>query len=197
MLRLLFILCCWIGSQQGLVDATLQNSTIDDTDSSIVYSPADAWHLNSSNCTSCLNPSPSAAYPNSYHEGTHPAPALNDGDDSTSSASAPIATPAPPPTPPPPQSLAVEPSPSTQPPASTTAAAQPDTDGGNTDTDGDGGNDGDEKKKGSNKGRSLKRRFFVRVDADDPNFVDVPVTVTFNFTGMLPDFFLRHAGTEF
>lgn len=183
MLRLLFLICCWVGSQRAFVDAKLENVTIDDTDSSIVYLPADAWHSNSSNCTSCLNPSAASAYQNSFHDGTRPSPGLDPDDTPSSTASNPAATSAPPRAPdlaaPAPPNQPATPPQTVQPEQS----AQPEQGNGKKDNDGDGGNDADEKKKGSNGGRSLKRRFLVRVDADD--FADAPVTAKFNFTGML------------
>ena len=64
-LEVTILLHCWLNAHSMV--AAQQNVTIDDVDSSIVYSPADAWYPNSENCTACLNPS----VINSYHEGLH------------------------------------------------------------------------------------------------------------------------------
>jgi hypothetical protein len=52
------------------VEAGLVNTTIDDTDPSIIYEPTTAWFFsgNASGCDVCLTP-PAAVYNNTWHQG--------------------------------------------------------------------------------------------------------------------------------
>ncbi|OCH87832.1 hypothetical protein OBBRIDRAFT_837056 [Obba rivulosa] len=157
------------------VHAVQVNATVDDTSPSIAYSPTASWHASSASATSCptcLTPNPSMAFEGTWHNGAHIIPTIDGDDDvtasSTSSAPAPSAT--------------------------DPKGNQDDTNGQD---DGDGDSDADKKD-----GKEKEKRWFTRRrgrqrrdtpsenpfvtsgdDEDDPNFVDTPVTVEFNFSG--------------
>lgn len=59
--------CCSV--QTAL--ATLVNITVDDADSSILYTPSGSWYSSSVVCSACLNPGTKDAFQNTYHYGTH------------------------------------------------------------------------------------------------------------------------------
>ena len=69
-----------------LARADTVNITIDDTSSSILYTPASSWHASSLPCSSCLMPDASQAMQGTWHDGTHIIPTV-DGDDVSSSTS--------------------------------------------------------------------------------------------------------------
>lgn len=164
------------------------NITVDDSDSSITYQPPAMWwaSTNSTPCSYCLTPlNPSSALQGTWHHGLHIIP-VTDSDD----------TPPPPPPPPPPP----------------TPNSDDDDDDGDDGDDRD-SDSGKGKGKGEKSRREESARvvsILARVgdidtrgeveyledpssasspfevqkfDADDPQFVDLPVFVQLNFTG--------------
>lgn len=154
MLRLIFIMGCWLGSQNTAWGKQV-DITVDDTDPSIIYLPASSWQASS-------NSLGTAVFNNSFHNGTHPTPTA-DPDDFPAIPS---------------------PTPSTG------------NGGGNDDDDGDSnkGKGKDENSSGHTR-RFWRRDSAKRLDADDPGFVDTPVTAQFTFNGTAISLFAIKPGT--
>lgn len=161
------------------------NVTVDDADPSILYVPSGSWHSNLVPCSFCLEPDSSLAYQKTFHDGTHIIPTV-DGDDlpSLSSSRAPRSTST---------GNAVTSSANSRIPTSTTSrtssqAPRPTTQTTTQDNDHDDDDDDDDH---GNDGPSHTRRqeeefnpfATSKFDADDPEFVDQPVFVQYNFTG--------------
>ncbi|KAL4257043.1 hypothetical protein AB1N83_012145 [Pleurotus pulmonarius] len=161
------------------------NVTVDDADPSILYVPSGSWHSNSVPCTFCLEPDSALAYQKTFHDGTHIIPTV-DGDDMPSSSSSQVPRPSS-------TGRAVTSSATSRPPASSTrptsqsplpttqTTTQVNDDGDDDDADDDHGNDG------PSHTRRQEAEFnpfaTSKFDADDPEFVDQPVFVQYNFTG--------------
>ncbi|RPD76899.1 hypothetical protein L226DRAFT_354197 [Lentinus tigrinus ALCF2SS1-7] len=62
------------------------NITVDDTSSSLVYSPASSWHASTVPCSTCLAPNTSIAFKGTWHDGTHIIPTVDSDDVPDSSA---------------------------------------------------------------------------------------------------------------
>lgn len=157
------------------------NVTVDDADPSILYVPSGSWHSNLVPCSFCLEPDSSLAYQKTFHDGTHIIPTV-DGDDlpSLSSSQAPRSTST---------GNAVTSSANSRIPTSTTSRApsqapRPTTQTTTQDNDHDDDDDDDDH---GNDGRRQEEEFnpfaTSKFDADDPEFVDQPVFVQYNFTG--------------
>ncbi|RPD60915.1 hypothetical protein L227DRAFT_86978 [Lentinus tigrinus ALCF2SS1-6] len=56
------------------------NITVDDTSSSLVYSPASSWHASTVPCSTCLAPNTSIAFKGTWHDGTHIIPTVDSDD---------------------------------------------------------------------------------------------------------------------
>ncbi|KAF5338779.1 hypothetical protein D9758_012091 [Tetrapyrgos nigripes] len=174
------------------------NITVDDTDPSILYQPAEFWTANSKSCKSCLQVDLSLAYNRSYHLGTHVI--ATDGDDFVSSSSLSIPSTA---------SLSSSSqsagSTSALPPPPPTSVSNQATVGGSgdgdnhiddddededddndhndrDDDDDDRDNDRDDHQ-GSGDGQGKAGRSLALLDADDPGFIDSVITAQFKFAG--------------
>ncbi|TBU52584.1 hypothetical protein BD310DRAFT_831897 [Dichomitus squalens] len=182
----------------ALTRADSVNVTLDDASSSIVYSPASAWHESSVPCSTCLAPSPSIAFQGTWHDGTHIIP-TEDTDDSPNNAN---------------NVVQPTPTPSNAPGGDGDVGdgKKGDTDDGKDgddvdakDKDGGGDSDKGKGKKGADDGKRRRRHdsagshllrrqnaandassnpfFTPNFDSDDAGFVDNPVSAQLNFTG--------------
>ncbi|PIL26135.1 hypothetical protein GSI_11890 [Ganoderma sinense ZZ0214-1] len=160
------------------------NVTIDDTSSSIVYSPASSWHASSVPCSTCLAPISSIALQGTWHDGTHIIPTV-DADDLPNNAVSP------------------SPTPSTATGGDADKGKKGDDNDkkdGDDDDDDDGGK-GKRDRSGRHRWRRRPRRshllprqdsssdassnpfFTPNFDSDDAGFVDTPVSAQLSFTG--------------
>lgn len=178
------------------------NVTVDDTSSSIVYSPASSWHASSVPCSTCLAPSSSIAFQGTWHDGTHIIPTV-DADDLPNNV------------------VSISPSPT---PSKTVGGdgekGGGKKKGGDDDDDSDDDDDNDSRQSDKGKGkrdrsgrhwwrrrprppRSLPRQdsssnpssnpfFTPDLDSDDAGFVDTPVSAQLSFTGMFSQRIMGH-----
>ncbi|OBZ74772.1 hypothetical protein A0H81_05223 [Grifola frondosa] len=171
----------------ALTYADAVNITVDDTSSSIQYSPASSWHASSTPCSTCLAPNASIAFGGTWHDGTHIIPTEDDDDLPSAQRANAGST----------NNSASQSHSSTSSPSPTASQK-----GGDDDKDSSNGkdddNDDDDKtsagKKHRRRGptatanrlpRQTNNPFFTpNFDSDDAGFHDEPVTAQFNFTGV-------------
>lgn len=161
-----------------LTHAELVNITIDDTSTSIVYTPSSSWHASSVPCSTCLAPPSSIAFKGTWHHGTHIIPTV-DADDLPTDTSA------------------LEP-----------GNLRPGEDGSHSDEEDESGSESDGESEDGHGGSKTRQRsvsvtarvshrrnqspnndpisnpfFTPHLDSDDEGFEDQPVSAQFNFTG--------------
>ncbi|KAJ7581478.1 hypothetical protein C8J56DRAFT_265751 [Mycena floridula] len=175
----------------GQIDTRQINVTVDDTDPSIMYIPSASWRANTAACTgSCLSVDASGAFDKTFHDGTHVE--IDEDDVTTASAAKSTAS-----------ATKVTAAPKST--ANPTGAANPtgvaeasgDDDDHNVDDKKKGGNSGEKHRRMAKDLQSSRmeghiqssqrvkdlRSLNFRLDADDPGFVDTPVTAQFKFNG--------------
>ncbi|TFK65874.1 hypothetical protein BDN72DRAFT_962204 [Pluteus cervinus] len=181
-----------------MVLAAPQNVTIDDSNQSIIFSPPSAWHNSSDMCSSCLSVNPAIASNASFNQAVNPDEPSGEESDSEESSSqsapqnpastvgpgtpvAPVGITSSNLSPVPSSSVAVAPAAAST--ASSTAVAG---DTGVVALQGQAHSHGsDDHASSKRRIQSINRRSMVSrgADPDDPNFVSVPITMQFNFTG--------------